>query len=99
MNLRGVKFDEGKADYTLLPWKALERIQEVLDYGAKKYEPHGWREVEDGCHRYQAAALRHLFSFMRGERVDPESDLSHLSHAAVNLMFVIELLQEEPQNG
>ncbi len=33
----GVKYDAGKTDWTLLPWSGLQKIVEVLEYGARKY--------------------------------------------------------------
>ena len=38
-----------------------------------------------------AAALRHLFSYMRGEDVDAESGLSHVAHAMCCCMFLLGL--------
>jgi hypothetical protein len=33
----GVKYDQGKRDWTLLPWDGLEWVVKVLEYGAAKY--------------------------------------------------------------
>lgn len=38
----GVKFDQGKPGYELLPDDALAAIQKVLDFGAKKYAARNW---------------------------------------------------------
>jgi hypothetical protein len=35
--VKGIKFDKGKQDWTLLPWDEVTDIVKVLDYGAKKY--------------------------------------------------------------
>ena len=32
----GIKYDEGKVDWTLLPVKATEGMLRVLEYGARK---------------------------------------------------------------
>ena len=31
---QGMKFDDGKRDYTLLPWGGVEEIVKVLEFGA-----------------------------------------------------------------
>ena len=85
------KGDAGKVRLDLLPFAALEDVARVLEYGAKKYQPQGWRAVADGHDRYVAAALRHLHAYAGGERMDRESGLSHLAHAACSLLFALEL--------
>lgn len=85
------KQDAGKTRLSLLPFGALEEIGLVLDYGANKYKPGGWRTVDNAVERYRDALLRHLFAHLQGEDVDPESGLRHLAHAATNALFLLEL--------
>lgn len=40
--------------------------------------------------RLFGSTLRHLFAWYRGETIDPESGLNHLSHAACNIIFLLE---------
>lgn len=87
----GRKYDKDKPDYTLLPWDAVEEVVRVLDFGAKKYARDNWKHVEGAETRYLAAAIRHLAAHARGERVDPESSLSHLAHAACCVLFLLSL--------
>jgi dATP/dGTP diphosphohydrolase len=88
----GDKYDQGKARYDLLPFKALEEVVLVLTFGANKYKADGWREVENWRWRYFAAAMRHLMAwFAKGEARDPESGLHHLAHAACCILFMLEL--------
>ena len=87
----GQKDDERKPRTDLYPPGSLLEIARVLGHGADKYCDNGYREVPDATRRYTAAALRHVLAFMQGERVDPESGLHHLAHAACSLMFVIEM--------
>jgi hypothetical protein len=68
----------------------------VLEYGARKYAPDNWRKVDNPEARYLAAALRHINAWRRGEKRDQESGLSHLAHAATSLMFIMELVSEQP---
>ena len=85
----GRKNDQGKNRLDLIEPEFIEGIGEVLTFGATKYEPNNWQNVEDAEDRYYAAALRHLMAWRRGEVVDEESGLSHLKHAATNLMFLL----------
>lgn len=70
---------------------ALEAVSSILTFGAKKYSAHSWQTVERGDERYLAALLRHLTAHAKGEKLDPESGISHLAHAACNAMFILEL--------
>lgn len=87
----GDKRDDGKPRYDLVPFVALHHLVLVLTFGAKKYTPDGWRAVPEWRRRYFAAALRHLIAWFGGERLDPESGLHHLAHAACCLFFLLEL--------
>lgn len=85
----GVKHDTGKPDWTLLPWRQVEDVVRVLQYGASKYpEADNWQRVDKGRTRYFAAAIRHLVAWAGGEYADKESGLPHLSHAACCVLFL-----------
>ena len=90
----GLKYDGGKSRWTLLMQgfpKALAGLVGVLDFGAKKYEAHSWRGVENGYERYRDALYRHLNAIERGELVDPESGLPHWDHVMFNVAACSEL--------
>ena len=89
MNETGKKFDNEKIRMDLLPFEALEAVAEVLTFGAKKYSDNNWQLVEDADKRYLAAMLRHLIACKKGEMIDSESGLSHLAHAATNMLFLL----------
>lgn len=91
---KGLKFDTGKERYDLLPPEALHDIAKVLTYGAAKYAPNNWKLVDDPESRYFAAVQRHLWAWQRGEKLDPETNVSHLAHAACSIMFLLELENE-----
>ena len=91
----GRKNDQGKNRLDLIEPEFIEGIGEVLTFGTAKYEPNNWQNVEDAEDRYYAAALRHLMAWRRGEVVDEESGLSHLKHAATNLMFLLHFERED----
>lgn len=92
----GVKYDNDKPMWDLLPEEAEAAIVDVLTYGAKKYDADNWRKVPDLTRRYYAALRRHLHAYRLGEKVDPESGHHHLAHAACCLMF---MLQYEIENA
>lgn len=87
--MQGMKFDNDKLRYDLFPSEALEEITKVLTYGAKKYDDNNWRLLEGWKDRYYAACLRHLIAYRKGQEMDEESELMHLSHAACCLVFMI----------
>lgn len=89
---KATRYDEGKTDWSLMPFDAVEEINKVLEFGAKKYAPNNWKKGFP-VSRVLNSCLRHLFSFLRGERVDPESGLSHIAHAACNLLFILYFLK------
>lgn len=90
----GVKYDSEKPRVDLLidgcPL-SLEAISKVLTFGSKKYADHNWQHVEDGEQRYKAALMRHVLASAKGEKVDSETGLSHLAHAACCVLFMLEL--------
>ncbi len=89
MGKEAIKDDSGKVDWTLVPFEALEDMVKVLEFGAKKYDRWNW--TTGGGFKWTrilGSLLRHIFAFMRGEDTDPESGLSHISHAQCNLLFL-----------
>jgi hypothetical protein len=85
----GIKFDSDKPDWTLLPWKQLATVLQVLTLGAKKYAPDNWKYVPDSPQRYSAALFRHLLAVQDGEWLDPETKLPHLAHVVCNALFLM----------
>lgn len=94
----GKKFDQGKCRMDLIPVSTLRGIGDVLGFGAET-KGYGERNWEKGLawNRTYAAAMRHLTSWWDGEDLDPESGLSHLSHAATNIAFLIEFVKTHPE--
>jgi hypothetical protein len=84
----GKHFDEDKLRYDLLPPEGEEAIAEVLTYGAKKYGDRNWEEGISFTKIY-GSIRRHLAAWYKGEDINVESGLNHLSHAACNLFFLI----------
>lgn len=85
-----LRFDDNKTNWSLMPFEAVEEINKVLDFGAKKYAEWNWTNGGGMKHsRVINSCLRHLFAYLRGEDKDPESGLSHLAHAGCNILFLI----------
>jgi hypothetical protein len=92
---QGVKYDEDKLQWSLLPFRALKEVVAVLGFGAKKYAPDNWQRVPDASTRYVDAAFRHLTDWQLKERLDGETGKSHLAHAICCLLFLLWFEQEE----
>lgn len=93
--MSGIKHDQDKPRMDLLDAQALEGIAAVLTFGAKKYAAHNWRGGISNS-RLVAALLRHVFSIMRGEYIDPESGLPHIDHVGCCWMFLSNNLKNRP---
>ena len=83
------KDDSEKIRMDLLPFESLEAVAKVLTFGAKKYTDNGWKEIKNAEQENVAALLRHLSKYLRGEKHDEESGLSHLSHMATRALFLV----------
>lgn len=92
----GLKYDQDKPDYSLLSSYAIDELAKVLTFGKYKYAAHNWRKGLSRS-RLLAACMRHIFAYLRGENKDPETGLSHLSHAMCCLMFAVELSVTMPE--
>lgn len=86
----GMKYDEDKPDYSLIPPLAQDEFVKVLTFGAKKYGRGNWKQLDDLYNRYLAAAGRHWNAMLRGEIVDPESGLLHAAHLQSCAAFIAE---------
>jgi hypothetical protein len=84
----GLKYDAGKPSLELIDTEAEIELAKVLDFGARKYNAHNWRNGIQWS-RTIGAALRHLRAFNAGEDKDPETGLSHVAHAMCNCMFLL----------
>lgn len=87
--VEGIKYDSNKLRYDLIPPEATSALARVLTYGAAKYGPNNWQQLDDFTARYTAALMRHLEAWRGGEEVDSESGLPHLEHALCNLAFLV----------
>lgn len=86
--------EAGKPRVDLLQFGALLEVAKVAAFGAKKYGERNWEKHanEWSWGALAASALRHLFAWLLHENNDQESGLSHLAHAAWNVLTLLELV-------
>lgn len=92
----GVRHDQDKLRWDLVPMHLLEGMVKVLMMGMKKYSAHNWRL---GLHttRISNSLQRHLNAYLAGEELDPESGLSHVDHILCNALFLKGQAVEHPE--
>jgi hypothetical protein len=101
---QAMRFNSGKAQYSLIDLHALEQCARVLEFGAKKYARNNWKK---GLPLTQIldSMLRHIAALSSGEFIDPESGLPHIGHIQCNALFlggannVIDIEEKQPEQG
>lgn len=83
-----IKHDGLKPRFDLLPWDALAELDKVYQFGAEKYDARNWEKGFDWL-RLWNAAMRHMTAWETGESIDPETNLSHMVHAAFCILGLI----------
>lgn len=81
-----LRFNKDKRKWSLVHFKSLEPMVEVLEFGAEKYEPDNWKKGLDKKEILESM-MRHLGALMDGEEYDPESGINHIGHIMCNAMF------------
>lgn len=94
---QAIKFDAGKPDLSHISLELVEQIARVREFGAKKYARGNWKKGFKYT-RSIAAALRHIYAFNEGQDLDPESGLSHISHALCCLEHLLNDIKNHPEN-
>ena len=74
----GVKYDEGKPRFSLIPVEPLTEVAKVFTLGAEKYHADNWRKGMD-WDRVFSAMMRHAYAWWGGETNDPKDGQHHLS--------------------
>jgi len=92
----GLRFNEGKTRYDLVPTFAQEQYAKVLTKGAEKYAERNW-ELGMKWSKVLASLERHLQAIKRGEDFDPETNLLHSAHVMCNAAFLTEYYKIFPQ--
>lgn len=76
----------------LIPVAAMDSVARVMELGARKYGPFNWRKNKILLMVYACAALRHIFAWVGGETLDPESKQPHLAHAAACMLIALDAM-------
>lgn len=92
-----LKYDSGKPNLSQVSLELVEELAKVRMFGERKYARDNWKKGFKVT-RSLAAALRHIFRFLGGETLDPESGLSHLGHAVACLEHAIWDMKYHPEN-
>lgn len=83
------KADGGKPRLELLDPVFITGIGKILTFGADKYGANNWQSATpEDVERVKGALLRHLMSYLGGEKLDPETGEPHLYHIGCNTMFL-----------
>lgn len=89
--MSGLRYNEGKRNWGLLSWPAIQEIVKVLEFGAKKYDKWNWSKGLSWSQTFESLQ-RHLLAWYQGEDKDPETGLSHMAHVACNAMFLMHFI-------
>jgi len=90
--MKGMKWDQEKAKWYLLPLDIIEEVVKVLTFGARKYADNNWQIVvseEGGVDRYYSAMMRHVRAWQSGEIYDKETGIHHFAHAMCCAIFIM----------
>ena len=85
----GLRFNDGKDRWDLLPWDALEALVRIYTKGGVKYAPRNW---ERGMHwsKMVASMMRHFIRrVVYREVIDPETGELHFGHMAWNALGLL----------
>lgn len=95
---KGVKYDDDKCSYHLLPPFALEGTAWVFKCGAEKYA--AWNHSNGmAWSKMLRAAQSHIDEIRKGRPNDPEFGTHHVFHAICSLMMLAEAIMMYPENN
>jgi hypothetical protein len=92
----GLRYNEGKTRYDLLPPFAVDQCARVFTFGATKYAERNWEKGMKWSN-VLASLKRHIAAIERGEDYDSETGLLHAAHAMCNTAFLTEYYKIYPQ--
>lgn len=93
---KGLRFNQGKIRFDLVPTFAQEQYVNVLTKGSVKYAERNW-ELGMKWSKVSASLERHLAAFKSGEDYDKETGLLHSAHIMCNAAFLTEYYKIYPQ--
>ena len=81
------RYNEGKPEVSQLDPRFVLALADMMTKSAKKYGKYNWALGQE-YHTPFDSCQRHLLKWIGGEDVDDESGMSHLLHAAANIMIM-----------
>lgn len=84
---KALRYNKGKREWSLVDYKSLEPLVDVLKFGADKYARDNWK-LDMPIQSIVDSMIRHVTAFSDGEVNDPESGLPHIGHIMCNAMFI-----------
>lgn len=84
---KALRYNKGKKEWSLVDYKSLEPLVDVLKFGADKYARDNWK-LPMPIQSIVDSMMRHVVAFADGEVNDPESGLPHIGHIMCNAMFI-----------
>lgn len=79
-----------KLPLRFIPPSSLAFLARVMELGATKYGSMNWRQNDVRATIYFEAALRHIWSALDGEELDPESGQPHAAHAMACMAILLD---------
>jgi hypothetical protein len=92
----GVKHDQDKLRYDLIPPGPLGEVARVYTIGSRKYTDRNW-EKGIAWGRIFAAMMRHAWGWWAGERDDPADGQHHLAAVAWCALTLMEYENTHPE--
>lgn len=89
----GVRFNQNKLRYDLIPQEIIDELAKVFTFGAVKYDEENWKNFNEKQQKeIMASLLRHIYAHKKNEIFDKETGCTHLGHAACNIAFILHFL-------
>lgn len=74
----------------------IEEMLEVFEFGVGKYHP--WSFLDLNPYKLVPALFRHLYKYHYISKVDEETNVSHLAHAACNIRMIQLIIERGEQH-
>lgn len=82
-----LRYNEGKLEWSLVDYDALEPMVQQLMFGSKKYSAENWKKGMKISKIFDSLQ-RHILAIKRGETHDKESGVHHAGGVLCNAMFL-----------
>lgn len=96
--MSALRYNENKLRWSLVDFKSLEPLVEVLEYGTKKYEVDNWKRGLE-LRAIMDSLMRHVVEINNNQYIDEESKCLHMGHIMANAMFWIYFYNKNKENG